>query len=65
LKPAQAKQFMRPHLEKKKKSQKQAGGVAQSVDPEFKPQYCKNKTKQNKESLTGARGSCSKVATPP
>jgi hypothetical protein len=26
----------------KNPSQKRAGGVAQSVDPEFKPQYCKN-----------------------
>jgi hypothetical protein len=24
-------------------SQKRAGGVAQGVSPEFKPQYCKNK----------------------
>jgi hypothetical protein len=27
---------------KKKKSQKRAGGVAQGVGPEFKPQYCQN-----------------------
>jgi hypothetical protein len=32
----------RPYL-KKIPSQKWAGGVAQGVDPEFKPQYCKNK----------------------
>jgi hypothetical protein len=31
---------MKPYLEKrKKKSQKRAGGVAQGVGPEFKPQY--------------------------
>jgi hypothetical protein len=28
---------------KKKKSQKRAGGVAQGVGPEFKPQYHKKK----------------------
>jgi hypothetical protein len=32
---------VRPYLEKKKKSQKKAGGVAQGVGPEFKPQYRK------------------------
>jgi hypothetical protein len=31
---------------KKKKSQKRAGGVAQGVDPEFKPQYQKKKKKK-------------------
>jgi hypothetical protein len=35
---------MRPYL-KKKKSQKKAGGVAQSEGPEFKPQYHKKKKK--------------------
>jgi hypothetical protein len=29
-------------------SQKRAGGVAQGIGPEFKPQYCK-KTKQKKK----------------
>jgi hypothetical protein len=29
--------FLRPYLEKKKKSQKSAGRVAQGADPEFKP----------------------------
>jgi hypothetical protein len=33
---------MRPYL-KKNLLQKRAGGVAQGVDPEFKPPYCKNK----------------------
>jgi hypothetical protein len=34
-------------LKKKKKnpSQKRAGGVAQGVGPEFKPQYCKTTIK--------------------
>jgi hypothetical protein len=31
---------------KKKKSQKRDGGVAQGVDPEFKPQYCQKKKKK-------------------
>jgi hypothetical protein len=29
-----------------------AGGVAQGEGPEFKPQYCKNKTKQSKQTKT-------------
>jgi hypothetical protein len=41
------KQIARPHLTKKKKkkkpSQKSAGGVAQGVGPEFKPQYWRGK----------------------
>jgi hypothetical protein len=35
---------VRPYLEKNP-SQKRAGGVAQGVGPEFKPQYCKKKKK--------------------
>jgi hypothetical protein len=31
--------------QKKKKSHKRTGGVAQGVGPDFKPQYCKNKKK--------------------
>jgi hypothetical protein len=42
---------MRPYL-KKKKSQKKAGGVAQSEGPEFKPQYHKKK----KKSLSSTQG---------
>jgi hypothetical protein len=34
---------VRPYLEKKKKSQKRAGEVAQGTGPEFKPKYCKKK----------------------
>jgi hypothetical protein len=30
----------------KKASQKRDGGVAQGVDPEFKPQYCKKKKRE-------------------
>jgi hypothetical protein len=36
---------LRPYL-KKKNSQKKAGGVAQDVGPEFKPQYQKKKKKR-------------------
>jgi hypothetical protein len=32
--------------QKKKNSQKRAGGVAQGVGPEFKSQYCKKKKKE-------------------
>jgi hypothetical protein len=39
LKPAQAK-FARPYLKKPfNNNNKKAGGVAQGVGPEFKPQY--------------------------
>jgi hypothetical protein len=38
---------MRPYLEKNP-SQKRASGVAQGVDPEFKPQYCQKKKKKSK-----------------
>jgi hypothetical protein len=30
-------------IPRKSPSQKRAGGVAQSIGPEFKPQYCKKK----------------------
>jgi hypothetical protein len=43
-KPAQANSSARTYL-KKKPSPKRAGGVAQGVDPEFKPQYHKNRKK--------------------
>jgi hypothetical protein len=31
--------------QKKKKSQKRTGGVAQGLGPEFKPKYCQKKKK--------------------
>jgi hypothetical protein len=45
---------VRPYLEKKK-SQNRAGGVAQGVGPEFKPQYCQKKIslKQKKKKKRG------------
>jgi hypothetical protein len=43
---ARANSSTRSYL-KKTLQQKRAGGVAQDVGPEFKPQYHKNKTKQN------------------
>jgi hypothetical protein len=42
------KQFKRLYI-KKTPSHKRAGGVAQGVGPEFKPQYHKNKKKTNKK----------------
>jgi hypothetical protein len=52
---------LRPYLEKNP-SQKKAGGVAQGVGLEFKPQYCKKKKKKlnwilpnNKELMLGLR----------
>jgi hypothetical protein len=43
LEASQGKWFVRPYLKKKKKSQKRAGGMAQGVGPEFKPQLLKKK----------------------
>jgi hypothetical protein len=44
------KWFARPIPKKKKTSQIRVVGMAQSVGPEFKPQYCKNKqTKPSKK----------------
>jgi hypothetical protein len=45
--PAWANSSKRPYLEKKP-SQKRAGGLAQGVGPEFKPQYCQKKKKKVK-----------------
>jgi hypothetical protein len=40
---------------KKKKEKKRAGGVAEGVGPEFKPQYCK-KIKEKKKFSAGQVG---------
>jgi hypothetical protein len=45
LKAAQAKKFERPCLEKNQ-HKKRAGGVAQVVGPEFKPQYHKKRERE-------------------
>jgi hypothetical protein len=37
----------------KNPSQNRAGGMGQGIGPELKPQYCKNKTKQNKKTTIG------------
>jgi hypothetical protein len=42
---------VRPYLEKNP-SQKRAGGIAQGVGPEFKPQYLKKKPKKQKTTET-------------
>jgi hypothetical protein len=47
LKPAQANSSRDPIL-KKIHHKKRAGGEAQGEGSEFKPQYCKTKTKQTK-----------------
>jgi hypothetical protein len=44
------KQFIRLYLEKKK-SQKRAGGEAQDVGPEFKPQNPKKKERKKERKL--------------
>jgi hypothetical protein len=36
-------------LSREKPSQKRAGGAAQGVSPEFKPQYCKKQQHQQKQ----------------
>jgi hypothetical protein len=43
---SQPRQIVHETLSRKNPSQKRVGGVAQSEDPEFKPQYHKNKTKK-------------------
>jgi hypothetical protein len=40
---SQPRQIVCETLSQKNPSQKRAGGVAQGVGPEFKPQYCKKK----------------------
>jgi hypothetical protein len=45
------KQFNEILSQKKKKSQKRAGGVAQGVGPDFKPQYWGKKTKEKRNML--------------
>jgi hypothetical protein len=47
-----SKQIVYETYLKRNSSQKRAGGVAQSVGLEFKPQYCKKK-KRRKEFLLG------------
>jgi hypothetical protein len=39
------RQIVRETLSRKNPSQKRVGGVAQGIDPEFKPQYRKRKKK--------------------
>jgi hypothetical protein len=43
---SQPGQIVSETLSQKSPSQKKADGVAQSVGPEFKPQYCKKKKKE-------------------
>jgi hypothetical protein len=46
FKASPCRQFERPYLKKKNKSQKSAGVVAQGDGPDFKPQYSKKKKKK-------------------
>jgi hypothetical protein len=45
---SQPRQIVHKTLSRKNPSQKRAGGVAQGVGPEFKPQYQKKKKKEKK-----------------
>jgi hypothetical protein len=45
---SQPGQTVHETLSQKHPSQKRAGGVAQNIGPEFKPQYQKNKNKRTK-----------------
>jgi hypothetical protein len=45
---SQPRQVVPETLSLKNPSQKKASGVAQGVDPEFKPQHCKKKKKSCK-----------------
>jgi hypothetical protein len=47
----QSEQIVPETLSQKNPSQKKAGGMAQGVDPEFKPQYCKKKKKKETPKL--------------
>jgi hypothetical protein len=40
---SQPRQIVCKTLSQKNPSRKRAGGVAQGIGPEFKPQHCKNK----------------------
>jgi hypothetical protein len=46
---SQPRQTVQETLSRKHPSQKRAGGVAQGVHPQFKPQYCKKKKKKKKQ----------------
>jgi hypothetical protein len=56
LKPVQANSLQ--DSISKKPFAKRAGGVAQGVGPEFKPQYHKKKKKKKNQTLPEASGSC-------
>jgi hypothetical protein len=51
---SQPGQIVHETLPRKKTFTKRAGGVAQGVGPEFKPQYCKKKKKKSEVKLSGA-----------
>jgi hypothetical protein len=45
---SQPGQIVLETLSRKNQSQKRAGGVAEGVGPEFKPQYCKQQQQKDK-----------------
>jgi hypothetical protein len=45
---SQPRQIVHESLSQKNPIQKRAGGVAQGVGPEFKPQHCKKKKREKK-----------------
>jgi acyl-CoA synthetase (AMP-forming)/AMP-acid ligase II len=50
---SQPRQIVCETLSRKNLSQNRAGGVAQGVGPEFKPQYYKKKKKDGKDEQAG------------
>jgi hypothetical protein len=54
--PSQTNRSARLYLKKQNPSQKRAGGVAQGVGPEFKPQYQKKKEKKKSTDGCETRG---------
>jgi hypothetical protein len=50
---SQPRQIVCETLSQKNPSQKMAGGEAQGVGPEFKPQYSKNKNNKNTQHKKG------------
>jgi hypothetical protein len=48
---SQSGQTVHETLSRKKSISKKAGGVAQSIGPEFKPQYCKKKERKKETAI--------------
>jgi ribosomal protein L44E len=61
---SQPRQVVQETLSQENSSQKRAGGVAQDVDSEFKPQYHKKKKKKKKQELPIQCTACSTFSIP-